>query len=133
MTRKEVYKEVEDMFGFVPTFLTSLPDPVLGPEWELFKRYEIEEGLIPGKYRQLIGLGIHAVSKCRYCILFHTEMARLNGATDAEIEEALEYAKSTAGWSAYINGLQLNYENFKDEVRRAVEYVRHRQMAKKAA
>jgi len=132
MTRKEIYKEIEGMFGFVPTFIKSLSDSTLGPEWELMKKVELEEGVIPNKYKQLMGLGIHAVGKCQYCTLFHTEMAKLHGATDSEIEEVLEYAKNTAGWSAYVNGLQLNYETFKDEVRRACDYVRAKQ-AKKAA
>jgi hypothetical protein len=51
-------------------------------------------------------------------------LAKLNGATDAEIEDAVHYAKSSAGWSTYINGLQIDYETFKEEVSRACEHVR---------
>jgi alkylhydroperoxidase/carboxymuconolactone decarboxylase family protein YurZ len=50
-------------------------------------------------------------------------MAKLNGATDAEIEEAVHYAKSSAGWSTYLNGLQVDYDQFQKEVRQAAEYV----------
>ena len=76
------------------------------------------------KYRELIGVAIAAATKCRYCSVYHTELARLNGATDAEIEDAVHYAKSSAGWSTYINGLQLNYDQFKAEVLQACEHVR---------
>ncbi|MFG3405457.1 carboxymuconolactone decarboxylase family protein [Streptomyces sp. NPDC048142] len=31
-------------------------------------------------------------TKCRYCTLFHTEAAKLFGATDEEIQEAVHYA-----------------------------------------
>jgi AhpD family alkylhydroperoxidase len=132
MSKEMVYKEVEETFGFVPGFIKMLPDSTLELEWELYKKIQIEDSEIPHKYRELIGLGINAVSKCRYCTLFHTEMAKLYGATDAEIEEAVHYAKSSAGWSTYLNGMQVDYDTFKDEIKRAVEYVRTN-MEKKAA
>jgi len=128
-TIEQIYKEIEGMFGLVPSFIKTIPDSTLEPEWELFKKIQIEEGAIPNKYRELIGLGLSAVSKCRYCTLFHTEMAKLFGATDREIEEAVHYAKSSAGWSAYLNGMQVDYEKFKDELRRSGEYAKRMKKA----
>ena len=61
-------------------------------EWDLFKKIQLEGEALDGKQRELIGLAISAVTKCRYCTYFHTEMARLNGATEKEIEEAVHYA-----------------------------------------
>ena len=124
MSREEVYNEIEEMFGLVPTMFKELPDSSLELEWRLFKRVQLEEGPIPNKYRELIGVAVSAVTKCRYCAFFHTELAKLNGATEEEIEDAVHYAKSSAGWSAYVNGLQLDYDQFKDEVLRACEHVR---------
>jgi AhpD family alkylhydroperoxidase len=124
MTRNEVYSEIKEMFGIVPTFVKSIPDSSLEMEWRLMKQVQFEEGPIPNKYRELIGLGIAAVTKCRYCLVFHTEAARLNGATDAEIEDAVHFAKSTAGWSAYLNGMQFDYEQFRQEVKKMVEFAR---------
>jgi AhpD family alkylhydroperoxidase len=132
MTREEVYSEIEEMFGLVPSFFKLLPDSTLELEWRLMKAVQFDESPIPHKYRELIGLGISAVSKCRYCTLFHTEIARLWGATDEEIEDAVHYAKSSAGWSAYLNGMQVPYDEFQDEIRRSVEYVRNK-MAQQAA
>ena len=48
-----------------------------------------------------------------------------------EIEQVFGYAKSSAGWSTYINGLQIDYETFKDEVSRACEHVRSIEAGKK--
>jgi AhpD family alkylhydroperoxidase len=124
MNRKKIYKEIEDMFGLVPSMFKSVPDSSLELEWQLFKRVQLEEGPIPNKYRELIGIAISAISKCRFCAFYHTELAKLNGASDAEIEDAVHYAKSSAGWSTYINGLQIDFETFKDEVSRACEHVR---------
>ena len=127
MNREEVYKDIEGMFGFVPTFFKAVPDSSLDLEWQLMKRVQFDEGAIPNKYRELMGIAISAVTKCRYCSLFHTEVAKLNGATDAEIEDAVHFAKSSAGWSTYVNGLQIDFETFKDEVSRACEHVRSKE------
>jgi AhpD family alkylhydroperoxidase len=86
----------------------------------------MDEGPIPNKYRELIGIGISATTKCPYCVAFHTEFAKLFGATDAEIEHAVHYAKSTAGWSAYLNGLQFDREEFDREVRQICQHIRSR-------
>lgn len=127
MTREEVYKDVEATFGLVPTFLKLVPDETLELEWNLMKQVQLAEGAIPNKYRELIGLGIAATAKCKYCAFFHTEIAKLFGATDQEIEEAVHYAKSSAGWSTYINGLQLDFEQFKSEILQICENVRKMQ------
>jgi AhpD family alkylhydroperoxidase len=130
MRREEIYKEIEGMFGLVPSMFKSIPDSSLELEWQLFKRVQFDEGPIPNKYRELIGVAISAVTKCRYCSLFHTEIAKLNGATEAEIEDAIHYAKSSAGWSTYINGIQLNYEKFKKEVLQACKHARSMKKSK---
>jgi AhpD family alkylhydroperoxidase len=127
MSRQEVYYEIEKALGKVPTFFKSIPDSSLELEWHLMKTVQFDESPIPGKYRDLIGLGIAAVTRCRYCAFFHTEAAKLNGATDDEIEDAVHVAKSSAGWSAYLNGLQFDFDQFKDEVREIAEYIRSQQ------
>jgi len=129
MTRQEVYQEIEEMFGSVPTMFRKVPDSSLELEWKLFKEVQFAEGDIPHKYRELIGVAISAITKCKYCAFFHTEIAKLHGATEEEIESAVHYAKSSAGWSAYINGLQLDYDQFKQEVLSACEHVRSAQAA----
>ena len=118
-----VYKDIEQTLGVVPSFLKLVPDSALEMEWNLMKRVQLEEGPIPNKYRELIGLAIAAVTHCQYCTFFHTEIAKLNGATDSEIEDAVHYAKSSAGWSTYLNGLQVDYGQFKKEISQAVSHL----------
>ena len=124
MTRQEVYSEIKEMFGIVPTFLQQVPDSTIELEWQLMKTVQFAEGAIPNKYRELIGLGIASVTKCRYCVYFHSVTAKLFGATDAEIEDAIHYAKSSAGWSAWLNGFQFDFEEFKKEINQVASYVR---------
>lgn len=127
MDRKEIYNEMKETLGLVPSFFKRIPDSSLEQEWELFKRIELEESPIPNKYRELIGIAISGATKCQYCLFYHTEAARMFGATEEEIENAVHYAKLASGWSTYVNGLQIDFEQFKDEVTRMFEYVRSNQ------
>ena len=125
MTRDEVYAEITQMFGLVPSFFKLVPDNSLELEWKLFRTVQFDEGAVPNKYRELIGLGIAAITKCEYCLQYHTEVAKLNGATEAELEDAVHFAKSSAGWSAYLNGMQVDKEEFADELAQVATYVRN--------
>lgn len=127
-TREEIYADMQSKLGVVPTMFKMLPDESLEAEWNLMTRIQMEPGTIPNKYRELIGVAISGVIKCRYCSYFHTEMARVSGATEAEIEEAVHYAKSSSGWSTYVNGLQIDFDQFKREIDQASAYAR-KQMA----
>ncbi|HEY5552224.1 MAG TPA: carboxymuconolactone decarboxylase family protein [Opitutaceae bacterium] len=127
MNRKQIYAEIEQMFGGVPMMFKAIPDSSLELEWHLFKRVQFDDGPIPNKYRELIGLAVSAFAKCQYCLFYHTEVAKLMGATQAEIEDAVHYAKSSAGWSTYISGMQMNLDQFKTEVLAACDYVRAQQ------
>ncbi len=123
MSRQDVHNEMQQMFGTVISFVDLIPDAFIDAEWDLIKRVQFGETLIPNKYKELIGLAVSAVTRCRYCALFHTEAAKLFGATEAEIEEAVHYTKLVSGWSVYINGLQVDYDAFADEVHRVVDYI----------
>lgn len=126
--RKEVEAEIKEKLGIVPGFFKSIPEAYLDFEWELFKNLELGETLIPNKYKELMGVAIHSETKCRYCTLFHAETAKLFGATDAEIQEAVHYAKMSLGWSAYLNGMQTDYDEFAGELKQIGNYVKEKQL-----
>lgn len=124
MSREKIYKEIEEMFGLVPMMFKELPDSSLELEWRLFKKVQFDNGPIPNKYRELIGLAVSSVTKCKYCIFYHTELAKLYGATKEEIDDALHYAKSSVGWSTYISGHQMDFDKFKKEIVDACNHVK---------
>jgi len=128
--RQEIYKEIEQMMGLVPSFFKAMPDSALESEWRLFNLVQVEETPIPAKYRELIGSAVAATLRCPYCSYFHAEMAKLYGATDAEIEDAIHFAKSSVGFSTYINGLQIDIKKFKTEIDQACNHIRQSQMQK---
>lgn len=123
-SRAAIEAEITQMFGLVPVMFTLVPDDEIELEWRLFKKVQFDPGPVPNKYRELIGLGISATTRCQYCIAYHTEVAKMFGATDAEIEATVHYAKSSAGWSAYLNGMEVDLAQFKREVRSATAYSR---------
>ncbi len=132
MTREETLRDIEDTLGFVPTFMKSIPEDFLPNEWELYKRLELEETTIPGKFKELIGLGASAATKCPFCIAYHTELARMHGASDDEIREAVYITKMTTGWSSQVHGVQLDLDEFRDEVRRILQHVQAKEQRKAA-
>ena len=128
MSRESVYAEMTEAMGLVPTFFKSIPDNTIDLEWELFKQVQMAETVIPNKYKELIGLGVSGATRCKYCVYFHTEAARLWGATDEEINEAALVAKNTMGWSTYLNTREFDYDRFVKEFDQIAEHVRE-QMA----
>jgi AhpD family alkylhydroperoxidase len=125
MTRAEVDRDIEQTLGLVPTFFKEVPDYLIDTEWDSFKKLVLsDQTAIPNKYKELIGLGVSAATRCRYCVYFHTEAARLFGATDEEITEASLIAKNTMGWSTYLNAMQFDYEEFRRGFDQMAAYVR---------
>lgn len=123
MTRQEIYRDMEATLGLAPSFFKAVPDSTLEQDWTAFKNIQLAEGVVPNKYKELVGLGIAAATKCHYCTLFHTSVAKMLGATDEEIHEVLRYAGNSALWSLWLNGNQVDYDEFKDELRRIGEFL----------
>ena len=133
MPRTDVQREMKEMFGEVIPFIDLIPDQFIDSEWDLIKRVQFGETLIPNKYKELIGLAVAAATRCRYCALLHTEAAKLFGATDDEVEDAMHSTKLVIGWSTYIHGMQVDYDEFKAMTARIVEHVTAAQAGEAAA
>ena len=127
--RGEVDRDIEATLGLVPEFMKRVPDYLIPSEWASFKSLELsDETAIPNKYKEMIGLAVSGATRCRYCAYFHTEAARMFGATDDEITETAMIAKNTMGWSTYLNTLQFDYDEFVAEFDQITAHVRN-QMA----
>jgi AhpD family alkylhydroperoxidase len=124
MSRDAVEADIRETLGLVPSFFDAVPDSLIESEWTSMKTLELAETAIPNKYKELIGVAVSGATRCRYCAYFHTEAARLFGATDEEIAEAALMAKHTMGWSSYLNALLPDYDRFVAEFDQIAEYVR---------
>lgn len=120
----DVRKEVEQAFGFVPTFFQGLTPDAMRLWWTSMRDFELsEKTALDGKTKELIGLGVASQIPCHYCVIFHTEAARLNGASDAEIQESIFMASLTRQGSTILNGILPEHATFEKEVKQIVSFV----------
>jgi AhpD family alkylhydroperoxidase len=120
------YKDIEHTLGFVPTFLRRFPESGIVAAWGEFKAVELNPKTpLSGKQKELIGLAVAAQIPCQYCVALHTEIAKLNGATDLEIREAVAVASISRHWSTVLNGSLFDEAKFRKEVDRIVANVKN--------
>lgn len=110
------YKDIETVFGKVPTHMKAYPPSAIAGAWEMTKGLLAGEGnQLEPKVKSLIALGVAAQIPCQYCIWYETKSAKQAGATDAEVSEAVAQAAYVRHWSTVLNGLQIPLETFKAE------------------
>lgn len=121
------YRDIEATLGSVPWFFKQFPETGIAGAWREFKTIQLNpHSAIGGKYKELIGLAVASQIPCKYCIIFHTEAARLNGAGDAEIREAVAMASLTRHWSTFLNGMLTDEAVFRRETDQAIANVRRK-------
>ena len=123
---KATYQDIDKTLGLVPSFLKAYPEEGIAAAWDELKSVQLDpHTALPGKTKELIGLAVAAQIPCRYCIYFHTQISKLDGASDAEIKEAIAMAGMTRHWSTVLNGLQIDLAEFKQELGRVGAYLQH--------
>jgi len=122
--------EMKATFGTVPVMFKALPDYLHASAWEWFKASGSPEAAIPPKYTQLIALGVASQIPCDYCVYAHTTQAKMHGATDAEIQEAVASASETRYWSTVLNGNDVPFDEFKKEWDGILEHIKKQSESK---
>lgn len=117
MAYKTAMEDIKSSLGMVPTMFKMYPPEGLPGAWEEMKAVQMNPNTqIPGKYKELLGLAVSAQIPCKYCVYFHKKFAALQGATEAEINEAMAISSLVRKWSTYAYGANLNMETFKKDV-----------------
>ena len=129
-TSKTAEAEMEGAFGTVPVMMKVYPDNMRASAWEWFKKTQSPDGAIPSKYSELISLGVASQIPCSYCVYAHTTMAKMLGATDAELQAAVASAASTRHWSTVLNGADISLEDFKKEWDGILSHIKKQSKAK---
>jgi AhpD family alkylhydroperoxidase len=118
----------------VPTFFKQFPEVGIAGAWAEFKSVQLNPNTkLDGKTKELIGLAVSAQVPCTYCIYFHTAAAKLNGATDEEVREAVAMAAITRHWSTVLNGMQVDAAVFKQETDAVLKLAGEKATSAKAA
>jgi AhpD family alkylhydroperoxidase len=76
------------------------------------------------KEKELVGLAVASQIPCHYCVEAHTAFAKLGGATDQEIQEAVAMAALTRHWSTILNGSQIEQAAFQREIQKLIAGLR---------
>ena len=116
--------EMKATFGGVPVMFNKLPAHVRASAWEWFKSMSSPDASIPPKYSELISLSVAAQIPCEYCVYAHTTMAKMHGASEEEISEAVMKGAEVRHWSTILNGNQVDYESFKTEWDGMLDFVK---------
>ena len=74
------------------------------------------EAKLDAKTRELIALAVAAQIPCVYCVYYHDKAARAQGATEAEVREAVATSAHVRHWSTVLNGMAYDFAAFKAEV-----------------
>ncbi len=121
---KKAQAEMKSMFGEVPVMFTKLPMHVRASAWEWFKAIGNPDGAVSAKNGELIGLAVASQIPCEYCVYAHTSMAKMLGATEAEIQEAVQKGAEVRHWSTILNGHQVDFQSFKSEWDGILDFVK---------
>jgi AhpD family alkylhydroperoxidase len=115
--------EIEETFGtfFIP--FKSYPKHALASAWENYKQLSSKETNISSKNKELIQVAVASQIPCVFCVYVHTIRAKVNGATDEEVKEAIALAARTSQWSTILQGSGISFEDFKTEVDTAMKYM----------
>jgi AhpD family alkylhydroperoxidase len=130
--RQTLYAEITEHLGLVPEWIDKMPDGAKAGFWEMTRDFWMAETKLDGKTKELIGVAVAGATRCKYCAHFHTEAARLYGATDDEIAEASMMGAVTMLGSTFLNAQQVSHDDFVDETGRIAEHLR-KQASKQAA
>ena len=94
----------------------AVPEASAASAWQEYMAVMNPKGALDDKTKQLIALGVAAQIPCQYCIYADKGFAKLDGATDEELSEAISMAALTRHWSTFLNGVDLNQTTFRKEV-----------------
>lgn len=125
----EAYKDIEKTLGLVPKFFKIFPKNSIAGAWSEFKAIQLNpHTALNGKQKELIGLAVAAQVPCEYYTYFHRAAAKLHGASEDEMQEAVSIAAITRHWSALFNSPLTDLTAFKKDADKMIDYTMGRQL-----
>jgi alkylhydroperoxidase/carboxymuconolactone decarboxylase family protein YurZ len=132
-TPDDALKDIKHIFGFVPHFLSSFPRPALVGAWKELRVVKMNpDSPLDARTTDLIGLALAAQIPSKNGVYFYTKSARIDGAPDKEIHEAVAQSAVTRHWSTFLNGAQIDEAQFRTDVTRALDFAKTKTSAPRA-
>lgn len=131
-TADQARAEIEAVLGFVPTFITSYPEAAIPGLWAQLRDFQLNpHTALSPKEKELIAVAVAAQVPCSYCTYSHTRFAKLQGATEEEIQEAVAVASLIRQSSTILNGSGLELDQWRLEVDRMIAAAEKQMAASK--
>lgn len=108
--------DIKSSLGGVPTFVSAIATPALPGLWAQEKALVLSDTALDAKTKALISLAVSAQIPCSYCIASDTADALRAGATRDQIAEAVAVAGLTRNISTILNGMQVDFAQYKAEM-----------------
>jgi AhpD family alkylhydroperoxidase len=121
--QKTALADIKQTFGFVPEFLAKFPAAGLAGAWREMRDTEVATTALAGKYKSLVSLAVAAQIPCRYCVVVDTELAKLQGATDKEVGEAVAMSGLVRHWATMMTGFAVDEAQYKKDMERIAKGV----------
>src|ERR1700743_1724938 len=95
-----IFDKLASILGAVPNFFAAVP-------WSAnalstYLALENSKSSLNARQREAIHLVVSRVNDCRYCIVAHSQIARMNGFTEEQIKEMLV---GTAGFDKELDAM----------------------------
>ena len=106
----EVYADIKASFGMVPNFFkaqAAVDADWMALNWQRVKQIMLSPGGLDRKTRELIALAVSEAHRCDYCALAHETMARMNGATEREVDQTRQIIELFASFTSIADTLRV--------------------------
>lgn len=83
---KEIFSGMKKQFGMIPNLFATIAHypKALGPIMGLYQAIAKESAIEP-KLQELANLEVSRINRCDYCLTHHTQMAKMAGVSDEEL------------------------------------------------
>ncbi len=116
-TRDEIYQEIRSTIGIVPEFFDFVPEDALRNRWDTFVIAFLTPGEgLSSREKELVGVGVAGIHQCPYCVELHRRLAEFHGATEAEINDAVQVPYAIGAFSSFLHAIDYPLAQFSRDV-----------------
>lgn len=96
--------QIRAVYGFVPHFLTEMArvPGALDVVWRLMRAYHFEKTHLDPHTRAMVHLAAATAIRCPHVIYLYTNLARIVGVSDVQMQEVAFLTSGTVQWGSYL-------------------------------
>lgn len=96
--------QIRAVYGFVPHFLSEMArlPGALDVVWRLMRAYHFEKTHLDPHTRAMVNLAAATAIRCPHSVYLYTNLARIVGVSEVQMQEVAFLASGTAQWGSYL-------------------------------